>query len=127
MKIYIYSTTNIMSAKYWYASGFTDINGKSHYVGRWFETTATSIDEAKKNILYKAKQQLYGRADRRLSFIDPNGVEELLDDNPNQPVIDIPHCEKCGTRMSDGMYCPKCYMEDDEAAYNSKRHHKGET
>ena len=122
MKRYIYSKSAIRATRYRYSGGFKDIRGYPQMTGVEFETTADSLQKAKSQILYQAKQRLYGGPFYKLFLIDPDGIEELPDTNPNQPVIDVPVCKKCGTRLTDGGFCPKCYMEDDEATYESEAH-----
>ena len=70
---------------------------------------SSAVSEAKARL--KLKQSAY------LKLL--NDVEELPDFN-EQPLEgqDIARCPECGTRLTDGGYCPKCYSEGDETNYN---------
>ena len=69
-------------------------------------TIARSYAEARKNFLYKiAKGDIISRYD----IID-RYITQVEDDIVTQqaPDIEIPTCEYCGTRLTDGGYCPVC-------------------
>ena len=74
-----------------------------------FYTVASSVGEARRNILSQAKQRLGLNQSTYLRLTHPENIEILL---PSAKF-----CPECGTRLTDGGYCPNCYIEGDETNY----------
>lgn len=109
MKIYIKSTT------YRYSGSIEDKFGNIKIRDAEFETVAANLDEAKSNILYQAKRRLGLKPNVILKFCNPKGVKEVSTLSTFQTVRRCPHC---GTQLSDGGYCPKCYAYGNETNYS---------
>lgn len=111
MKIYIKSN------RYIYEGSIADQFNNILIRDAVFYSNAVSEAKAKSNILSQAKARLKLKQSAYLKLL--NDVEELPDFN-EQPLEgqDIARCPECGTRLTDGGYCPKCYSEGDETNYN---------
>lgn len=78
-----------------------------------FYSSAVSEAKAKSNILSQAKARLKLKQSAYLKLL--NDVEELPDFGEEPaPGQDIARCPECGTRLTDGGYCPRCYEYGDE-------------
>ena len=109
MKILRYRNINC-SETYIYYGGFYDINHRKVLPDEFFTTTANSIGEAKSHILKQAKDALGMPVYYKLSMIHPDNLSST------QPldVEDNHYCEECGSRLTDGGYCPICDDNDEE-------------
>lgn len=108
MKIYIRSSV------YRYNGSVADKFGNIRIRDVEFTTAANSVEEAKRNILYQAKRRLGLRSTASLKLCSPNAIREV----EVEPIKQIRHCPHCGTQLSDGGYCPKCYAYGNEINYS---------
>lgn len=73
------------------------------------ETQAVSPEKALNNLTFKAKSQLHFNCGANLE-LDPSYLlcdDESFEDSVT-PDHKIEYCDKCGTQLTDGGYCPKC-------------------
>lgn len=110
MKIYIKSTT---STEYEYCGSIKDQFGNILIRDYCFKTQAKSIAEARNNILYQAKRKLGLKPSAKLLLCKPNDVYEIFGKEV-ETIPNRPRCPECHTELTDGGYCPKCYLEGEE-------------
>ncbi len=111
MKIYIKS-----SSEYEYCGSIKDQFDDILIRDKCFKTKASSIEQARNNILYQAKKKLGLKSNAKLILCKPDDIEELIEQDPYAETIpNRARCPECGTPLTDGGYCPKCYAEGDES------------
>ena len=112
MKIYIKSTT------YSYNGSVEDKFGNVVIRDGSFYTTANSIAKARNNFLSQAKYLLRLKQSAYLKLSRPDDIEEVVDlEEEPADGQDYAYCPECGTRLTDGGYCPNCYEEGNETQY----------
>lgn len=112
MKIYIKSTT------YSYNGSVEDKFGNVLIRDGSFYTQAKSKAKARANFLSQAKYLLRLEQSAYLKLSDPDAIEEEVDMNDTEVIDDgRSYCPECGTELTDGGYCPRCYSEGDETYY----------
>ena len=113
MKIYI------KSSRYVYEGSIADRYGNILIRDAEFYTNATSFKKAKSNVLSQAKKRLGLKQSAYLKLCRPENLEETIDYN-EQPAEgqETQYCPNCGTPLTDGGFCPKCYAEGDESNYS---------
>lgn len=107
MKLYIKSTT-----VYKYNGSIKDKFGNILIRDAEFTTSADDKATAKRNILYKAKKQLGRKPSFYLELCSPENLIEKT-----YSFDRVARCPHCGTQLSDGGYCPKCYAYGNETNY----------
>jgi len=110
MKIYIKS-----NSEYEYCGSIKDQFGNILIREACIRTKASSLERARNNILYQAKKKLGLKPSAKLILCHPEAIEELMNTDINQEIIpNRPRCPECHTELTDGGYCPKCYLEGEE-------------
>jgi len=108
MKLYIKSTS-----EYRYCGSVADRFGNIKIRDWECSTRASSIDQARNNILFQAKKRLGLKPTAFLKLTKPDNIEDLT------PIEeDNSRCPNCGTPLTDGGFCPRCYAEGDESNYS---------
>ena len=111
MKVYI------KSSRYVYEGSIADMYGNIVIRDVVLYTYATSEARARNNILSQAKAKRNLKQSAKLKLL--GDVEELIDFTEEAaPGQDILRCPHCGTQLSDGGYCPKCYAYGNETNYS---------
>ena len=114
MKIYCHTKPRY---KYTYRGNIYDFNRNPNVLIRdvEFTTVGLSLPNAVNNILYQARKRL-GLAKNTKLLLDRDNVirGERMSTLPERPIL---YCQYCGSRLTDGGYCPNCYTEGDESNY----------
>lgn len=110
MKLYIKA---IEEQQYEYCGSVKDQFGNICIREACFQTRAKSLEEAKSNILYQAKRRLGLKPSAKLLLCKPDGVYEIFGEEV-ETIPNRPRCPECHSELTDGGYCPICYMEGNE-------------